>query len=68
MLGYFKPNSSGNQWIGGPKSEFLPLKPDSGPSQVTPSKGVVVIGATKWVDNYNVLISVLFVGVIHEGE
>ncbi|KAF7805896.1 formimidoyltransferase-cyclodeaminase-like [Senna tora] len=53
-LGYFKPNSSGNQWTGGPKSDFLPLKPDGGPSQVIPSKGVVVIGATNWVDNYNV--------------
>lgn len=54
MLGYFNPDSSGNQWIGGPKSQFLPLKPDRGPSQVTPSKGIVVIGATNWVDNYNV--------------
>lgn len=33
---------------------MLPLKADSGPSRVTPSKGVVVIGATNWVDNYNV--------------
>ncbi|KAI9117925.1 hypothetical protein K1719_011067 [Acacia pycnantha] len=53
-LGYFKANSSGNQWVGGPKSNFLTLNPDSGPSQVSPSKGVVVIGAAKWVDNYNV--------------
>lgn len=36
------------------KSDSLPLNPDSGPSQVTPAKGVVVIGATNWVDNYNV--------------
>ncbi|KAM3702531.1 hypothetical protein ACB098_04G032700 [Castanea mollissima] len=55
-LGYFKPNSSGTQWIGGPKPEFLPLKPDEGPAQVTQEKGVVVIGATQWVDNYNVPI------------
>lgn len=53
-FGYFKPNSSENQWIGVPKSNTLPLKPDSGPCQVTPTKGVVVIGATNWVDNYNV--------------
>ncbi|XP_012088348.1 formimidoyltransferase-cyclodeaminase isoform X1 [Jatropha curcas] len=52
-LGYFKPNS-GNQWIGGPKSEYLSVKPDEGPAQVTREKGVVVIGATQWVDNYNV--------------
>jgi len=53
-FGYFKPNSSENQWIGVQKSDTLPLKPYSGPSQVIPTKGVVVIGATKWVDNYNV--------------
>ncbi|XP_021685119.2 uncharacterized protein LOC110668257 isoform X1 [Hevea brasiliensis] len=52
-LGYFKPNS-GNQWIGGPKSESLPMKPDEGPAQVTRAKGIVVIGASQWVDNYNV--------------
>lgn len=38
------------------KSDSLPLNPDSGPSQVTPAKGVVVIGATNWVDNYNVAL------------
>ena len=32
----------------------MSLKPDSGPAQVTPAKGVLVIGATNWVDNYNV--------------
>ncbi|KAI9111295.1 hypothetical protein K1719_017707 [Acacia pycnantha] len=54
-LGYFKPNSCGNQWVGGPKSNFLTRNPDSGPSQVSPSKGVVVIGAAKWVENYNTM-------------
>ncbi|XP_061346759.1 uncharacterized protein LOC133292369 isoform X2 [Gastrolobium bilobum] len=54
VFGYFKPNSSENQWIGGLKSDSMSMKPDSGPSQVTPSKGVLVIGATNWVDNYNV--------------
>lgn len=53
-LGYFKPNSSGHQWIGGPRVEPLPLQPDEGPAEVTPGKGVVLIGATHWVDNYNV--------------
>ncbi|CAL5200434.1 unnamed protein product [Lathyrus oleraceus] len=53
-FGYFKPNSSENQWTGVSNSDTLPLKPYSGPFQVTPSKGVVVIGATNWVDNYNV--------------
>ncbi|XP_050383670.1 uncharacterized protein LOC126800357 isoform X1 [Argentina anserina] len=53
-LGYFKPNSDGQQWFGGPKSEYLALKPEKGPPQVTQEKGVIVIGATQWVDNYNV--------------
>lgn len=53
-LGYFKPNSSGEQWVGGPKSEYLTLKPDKGPHEMTQAKGVIVIGATQWVDNYNV--------------
>lgn len=53
-LGYFKPNSSGNQWTGGPKSEILHLKPDHGPDLAVETKGVIVIGATQWVDNYNV--------------
>ena len=30
------------------------MKPDRGPDQVTQSKGVIVIGSTRWVDNYNV--------------
>ncbi|KAF9589604.1 hypothetical protein IFM89_026536 [Coptis chinensis] len=55
-LGYFKPNSEGNQWAGGPQSESLPLKPDEGPHQATRTKGVVVVGTTRWVDNYNVPI------------
>ncbi|KAH9744267.1 Folic acid binding / transferase [Citrus sinensis] len=38
-LGYFKPNSAGNQWAGGLKSEPFSLKPDKGP---------------EWVDNYNI--------------
>ncbi|XP_027342508.1 formimidoyltransferase-cyclodeaminase-like [Abrus precatorius] len=54
IFGYFKPNSSENQWIGGLKSDSVLLKPDCGPSQVTSTKGVAVIGATNWVDNYNV--------------
>ncbi|KAK9152599.1 hypothetical protein Sjap_000079 [Stephania japonica] len=51
------PDLDGTQWKGGPKSNLLPLKPDSGPSQAVQSKGVVVVGATRWVDNYNVPIS-----------
>ncbi|KAF5753354.1 putative 5-formyltetrahydrofolate cyclo-ligase, Glutamate formimidoyltransferase [Helianthus annuus] len=53
-LGYYKPNASGQQWSGGLQAAVLPLEPDEGPAQVVKAKGVVVIGATKWVDNYNV--------------
>lgn len=53
-LGYFKPTSTGNQWAGGKRLELLPLKPDEGPEQGVQAKGVVTIGATGWVDNYNV--------------
>ncbi|KAL3624755.1 hypothetical protein CASFOL_031423 [Castilleja foliolosa] len=55
-LGYFKPNSTGNQWAGGPQSETLQLNPDEGPPHAVPKKGVIVVGATQWVDNYNVPI------------
>ncbi|OMO98793.1 hypothetical protein COLO4_13691 [Corchorus olitorius] len=53
-LGYFKPNFGDIQWSGGTKSESLPLKPDAGPIKVSPTKGVILVGATNWVDNYNV--------------
>ncbi|KAI3910535.1 hypothetical protein MKW98_027817 [Papaver atlanticum] len=56
QLGYFNPNSEGNQWEGALGSDCLPLKPDEGPYQATPTEGVVVVGATQWVDNYNVPI------------
>lgn len=63
-LGYFRPNFSGNQWAGGPKSELLPLKPDEGPTHAVQAKGVVVIGATPWVDNYNVPVYSTDIGLV----
>ncbi|KAJ0111676.1 hypothetical protein Patl1_02183 [Pistacia atlantica] len=63
-LGYFKPNSVGNQWVGGSISESLPLKPDEGPLEVSQTKGVIVIGATRWVDNYNVPVLSTNVGAV----
>ncbi|XP_062073521.1 uncharacterized protein LOC133777797 [Humulus lupulus] len=53
-LGYFKPNFNESQWAGGLNQESLALKPDEGPDQVDPGKGVVVIGATPWVDSFNI--------------
>jgi glutamate formiminotransferase len=52
QLGYFTPNSPGNhQWQG---ASLQPVAPDAGPAMPSRSKGVVVVGATAWVDNYNV--------------
>ncbi|KAJ6797078.1 Uncharacterized protein M6B38_110075 [Iris pallida] len=55
-LGYFRPTSSGNLWAGGLQAgEGVQLTPDEGPCHHSGrAKGVVVIGATRWVDNYNV--------------
>lgn len=53
-LGYFKPNLAGNQWAGGPELRSLHLNPDWGPSQACQANGCVIIGTTRWVDNYNV--------------
>ncbi|KAI0488015.1 hypothetical protein KFK09_027838 [Dendrobium nobile] len=53
-LGYFKPNSAGHQWASRLSVDLSCLKPDNGPSQVDPARGVVVVGATRWVSNYNV--------------
>ncbi|PON80572.1 Formiminotransferase catalytic domain containing protein [Parasponia andersonii] len=55
-LGYFKPNFGGNQWVGRLNPESLALKPDEGPDPVDPTKGVVVTGATPWVDSFNIPI------------
>ncbi|WOL13328.1 hypothetical protein Cni_G22098 [Canna indica] len=53
-LGYFVPNSDGNQWTGGLAVEMLPFEPDAGPLQPSPAKGIVAIGAMRWVGTYNV--------------
>jgi glutamate formiminotransferase len=54
QLGYFTPNSPGEQWRGSPDTSSLPVAPDAGPTTPSTSKGVVAVGATAWVDNYNV--------------
>nr|XP_043609121.1 glutamate formimidoyltransferase [Erigeron canadensis]XP_043609126.1 glutamate formimidoyltransferase [Erigeron canadensis] len=63
-LGYFTPNATGNQWSGGLQSLALPTEPDEGPSQAVQAKGVVVIGATKWVVNYNVPVFCTDIGTV----
>lgn len=55
QLGYFTPNSPGNQWQGALDAWSLSnVAPDAGPGTPSRSKGVVVVGATAWVANYNV--------------
>ncbi|WVZ82828.1 hypothetical protein U9M48_030043 [Paspalum notatum var. saurae] len=54
QLGYFTPNAPGEQWQGAPDTSSLAVAPDAGPGTPSRSKGVVVVGATAWVDNYNV--------------
>ncbi|XP_038981680.1 glutamate formimidoyltransferase-like isoform X2 [Phoenix dactylifera] len=53
-LGYYRPNFRGNQWAGWALPEILPEKPDEGPVHVTRARGITVIGASPWVDTYNV--------------
>ncbi|XP_073005367.1 formiminotransferase cyclodeaminase-like protein [Typha latifolia] len=53
-LGYYRPNHMGNQWAGWDFPEILPERPDVGPAYVTRARGITVIGASPWVDTYNV--------------
>ena len=55
-LGYFTPNSMGNQWAGWTMPEVLPIKPDEGPSTVSTKRGISMIGARPWVTLYNIPI------------
>lgn len=55
-LGYYQPNFMGNQWEGWTTSEVLTLQPDEGPTQVSRSRGIVMVGARPWVAFYNVPI------------
>lgn len=55
-LGYYRPNFMGNQWAGSALPEIMPEKPDEGPTHVTRARGIIIIGASPWVENYNVPI------------
>ncbi|KAK3184220.1 hypothetical protein Dsin_031506 [Dipteronia sinensis] len=55
-LGYYRPNFMGNQWAGWTMPESLPEMPNEGPSQVSPARGIVMIGARQWVSLYNIPI------------
>ncbi|PNY05165.1 formimidoyltransferase-cyclodeaminase-like protein [Trifolium pratense] len=53
-LGYYRPNSIGNQWAGWTMPDILPQTPDEGPIVVTRSRGISMIGAQSWVTLYNI--------------
>ncbi|KAK3446021.1 hypothetical protein EUGRSUZ_A01786 [Eucalyptus grandis] len=55
-LGYFRPNFMGNQWAGWTMPEVLPERPDEGPTHVSRTRGITMIGARPWVALYNVPI------------
>lgn len=55
-LGYFRPNHKGNQWAGWAQPEVLPEKPNEGPEMVSQERGIVMIGASRWVAAYNIPI------------
>ncbi|CAI9764348.1 unnamed protein product [Fraxinus pennsylvanica] len=55
-LGYYRPNSRGNQWAGWTQPEILPERPNEGPNTVTRARGIAMIGARSWVATYNVPI------------
>lgn len=55
-LGYFRSNKQG-KWVGAAPELGVSLLPDYGPSKASPRSGVVVVGATPWVTNYNVPIA-----------
>ncbi|KAJ7551211.1 hypothetical protein O6H91_06G004700 [Diphasiastrum complanatum] len=55
-LGYYRCNSQG-QWIGGLSNISSSFSPDFGPSAcLNKRSGMVVVGASPWVMNYNVPI------------
>ena len=53
-LGYYRPNHMGNQWSGTMLPDVLPIKPDEGPTNVSSERGATTVGATPFLEGYNV--------------
>ncbi|TVU46326.1 hypothetical protein EJB05_05852 [Eragrostis curvula] len=53
-LGYYRPNYMENQWAGSMLPDVLPIKPDLGPTNVAPDRGAITVGATPFLEGYNV--------------
>ncbi|WVZ59727.1 hypothetical protein U9M48_009834 [Paspalum notatum var. saurae] len=55
-LGYYRPNYMVSQWSGSTLPDVLPIRPDEGPTNVSSERGATTIGATPFLENYNVPI------------
>jgi glutamate formiminotransferase len=55
-LGYYRPNYMGSQWSGSMLPDVLPISPDEGPTNVSSERGAITVGATPFLENYNVPI------------
>jgi glutamate formiminotransferase len=55
-LGYYRPNYKENQWAGSMLPDVLPIMPDVGPTNVPPERGAITVGATPFLEGYNVPI------------
>lgn len=53
-LGYYRPNHMGNQWSGTMLPDVLPISPDEGPTNVSSERGATTVGATPFLEGYNV--------------
>ncbi|OEL20789.1 hypothetical protein BAE44_0018194 [Dichanthelium oligosanthes] len=55
-LGYYRSNYMGSQWSGSMLPDVLPIRPDEGPTNVSSERGATTVGATPFLENYNVPI------------
>ncbi|GJM95783.1 hypothetical protein PR202_ga12561 [Eleusine coracana subsp. coracana] len=53
-LGYYRPNYKETQWAGSMLPDVLPIKPDVGSTNVPPERGAITVGATPFLEGYNV--------------
>ncbi|ONK75919.1 uncharacterized protein A4U43_C03F21950 [Asparagus officinalis] len=53
-LGYYRPNFMGSQWAGWALPDILPIAPDEGSVNVNRARGIAVIGASPWIDTFNI--------------
>ncbi|XP_020258789.1 uncharacterized protein LOC109835215 [Asparagus officinalis] len=44
----------GSQWVGCALPDVLPMTPDEGPVNVNRARGITAIGASPWIDTFNI--------------